>query len=375
MSTSEDSRRRAVLDERMRGFHGVGVDDVLAVVDYLREPGDTVIAGGSLTFGLGNRLSDFDVVVCGDTTSRSLVPLQHWVSSLRVDGWTRSHADIGALFVLAGQALARPTPIAGAFGSVEQEQQLKLLHRVAFGLDLDGPPLSPASMPDHRAVARDLVVREYAERLRESMWVAQVAARSQRWLTAVLNAREAVEEAFTVLLTARGVPFTGDKWLHERLKTHAPDLREAYRRFASLPSAADECAAYVNDAVDVASRLTGVPADVDALTARARWVGSGLHVSKTGDARLLVAPRVGGIWELSDAEMVAWEALADSVEPAADSDADGGAEMTVWRGGGGLETDFCLSLYERGLVSLDWDRGVPVTELRIADTVIGVGAA
>jgi hypothetical protein len=304
--------------------------------------------------------------------------LQHWVSSLRVDVWTRSHADVDALFVLAERALARPTPIAGAFGSVEQEQQLKLLHRVAFGLDLDGPPLAPASVPDYRAVARDLVVREYAERLRESMWVAQVAARSRRWLTAVVNAREAVEEAFTVLLTARGVPFTGDKWLHERLKTVAPDLREAYRRFASLPnwadeSDADECAAYVTDAVALASRLTNVPADVDALTMRASWDGSGLHVSTTGDAWMLVAPRAGGIWELSEVEVAAWEALAESAEPPAGADAGAerdagqGADRTVWRGGGRRETDFCLSLYERGLVSLDWDRGVPATELRITD--------
>jgi hypothetical protein len=369
MSTAEDIRRREVLETRMRGFHGVGVDGVLDVVDYLREPGDTVIAGGSLTFGLGNRLSDFDVVICGPVTSRSLVPLQHWVSSLRVDVWTRSHADIDALFVHAERALVRPAPIAGAFGSVEQEQQFKLLHRVAFGLELAGPPLAPASVPDFRTVARDLVLREYAERLRESIWVAQLAARSQRWLTAVVNAREAVEEAFTVVLAARGVPFTGDKWLHERLKSHAPDLREAYRRYASLPTAADDCADYVTDAVALAGRLTGVPTEMEELTGRASWVGSDLHLCKTGDTRLLVAPEVGGLWELSEMDAAAWASLAGVAEPAAD-----GSDRTVWRCGGRAETDFCLGLYEHGLVQLGWDRGVPVSELAItAEPAITAG--
>ncbi|GAA1799086.1 hypothetical protein HC028_13275 [Planosporangium flavigriseum] len=372
MNTPAENRRRAALDARLRGFHGVGVSDVLAVVDYLREPADTVIAGGSLTFGLGNRLSDFDVVVCGATTARSLVPLQHWVSTLRVDVWTRSHADINALFVLAAQALGRHAPIAGAFGSVEQEQQLKLLHRVAFGLGLAGAPLAPASVPDFRAVARDLVLREYAERLRESIWVAQLAARSHRWLTAVVNAREAVEEAFTVVLTACGVPFTGDKWLHERLKSHAPDLRDAYRRYASLPTGVADCAAYVADAVALVGRLTGVPTEPDQLTALVSWVGSGLSVCKTGDTWLLVAPAVGGLWELSEAELAAWRELAESAMTTIAEPAGAGvAETRVWRGGGRAETDFCLGLYERGLAQPRWDRGVPVAELAVASEVAG----
>ncbi|NJC74044.1 hypothetical protein HC031_30665 [Planosporangium thailandense] len=343
MTASDDPRRREVLDRRIRGFHGVGVDDVLAVVDYLCEPGDTVLAGGSLTFGLGNRLSDFDVVICGDDTARSLVPLQHWVQTLRVDVWTRPRADIDTLFGLAAQALARPEPIAGAFGSIEQEQQLKLLHRVAFGLCLSGPPLVPATVPDFRAVARDLVAREYAERLRESLWVAQLAARAGRWLTAVVNAREAVEEAFTIVLTRRGVPFTGDKWLHDRLREHAPDLGEACRRYAALPTAADECAAYVADAVALAGRLTGVPTGVAELGRQARWTAPDLHLTSAGDTALLVSPRMGVLCELSDVEAKAWRALAGRAEAGAYDAA---------------ETDLCLRLYEQGLLTLGWATGV-----------------
>jgi hypothetical protein len=343
----EDGQRREVLDERLRGFHHAGVDDVLEVLDYLREPGDTVVAGGSLTFGLGNRFSDFDVVVCGEATSRSLVPLEHWVKTLRVDVWTRSHADVDTLFVLAERAIARPEPIAGAFGSIEQEQQLKLLHRIAFGLELAGPPLAPVSVPDFRRVARDLVVREYAERLRESVWVARLAARSGRWLAAVANAREAVEEAFTVVLTARGVPFTGDKWLHERLRSHAPDLREAYRRFAALPTGAEECAGYVTDALGLAGRLTGLTTDAEELAGQVSWTGAGLEVCKTGDTHLLVAPEVGGVWQLSDEEAETFRRLdlRSAQIPAG--------------------TGLCLALYEQGLVKLGWDRGVPVSDLTI----------
>jgi hypothetical protein len=322
------------LDARLRGFHDVGVAEVLDVVGYLRDTGDTVIAGGSLTFGLGNRLSDFDVVICGAQTSRSLVPLEHWVKTLRVDVWTRSHDDVDKLFVLAREALDRDTPIGGAFGSIEQEQQLKLLHRIAFGLELDGPALAPASVPDFRAVARDLVVREYAERLRESLFVARSATRTGRWLAAVSNAREAVEEAFTVVLTSRGVPFTGDKWLHERLRSHAPDLREAYRRFAALPTADRECAAYVGDALALATRLTGLTGEGEP-----GWQVDGLELCKTGDTHVLVAPRHGTVHAMSDVDVKAWEER---------------------------DTDFCFGLYERGLAKPDWTRGVPLGELTIA---------
>src|SRR5918999_3943587 len=115
--------RRAELAEKLRDYHDVRVSEVLDVIGYLRGPGDTVIAGGSLALGLGNRLSDFDIVVCGPDTSPSRVPLEHWVKSLRVDAWTRSQAGIDKLFEHAFAALHDPKPIQGAFGTVEEEQQ------------------------------------------------------------------------------------------------------------------------------------------------------------------------------------------------------------------------------------------------------------
>ena len=373
-----DAGRRALVESRLREFHGVGVDDILEIIGYLREPGDTVFAGGSLSFGLGNRLSDFDVVVCGPRNSTSKVPLQHWAKTLRVDVWTRAGADIDRVFAQAEAALARTTPIAGAFGTVEEEQQLKLLHRVAFGLHLDGPALSSALEPgggpdrDFAAVARDLVVREYAERMRESAYVARLAAGSGRWLAATVNAREAVEEAMHVLLAAWGVPFTGDKWLHERLKTHAPDLREAYRRFAALPAAGPGCARFVADAVELCTELTGLDLDPEGLGRHLAWVAEGLALHTVGPVPLLLAPRVGGLWELSARDRAAWDELSARARPAAGTDP---ASHTAWPGAG-LEPDqaeLCLGLYERGLVALVWDRGVPVTELAMPDRAGGTG--
>jgi hypothetical protein len=358
VATRLETDRTQTVEHRLRRFHGVGLADVLEVVGYLREPGDSVIAGGSLSFGLGNRLSDFDVVVCGRTTDTSLMPLQHWVKSLRVDVWTRAHRDIDAVFDQADRALGSSAPIAGALGSVEEEQQLKLLHRIAFGLQLDGPPLIPAGSRDHVEVARDLVVREYAERMRESACVAQLAARAGRWLAATVNARSAVEEASHATLAARGVPFTGDKWLAERLK-EVPDLREGYHRFAVLPERKDE-EAFVDGAVAWCHRLTGLDLDVDHLRDALRWTHAGLLLHRVDREDLLVAPNVGGLWRLDNDEAEAWRGMGDLGEASA-TDPDqvsfpGGRCTTA-------QANLCLRLYERGLLRLDWDRGVTVAEL------------
>ncbi|GDY29628.1 hypothetical protein [Gandjariella thermophila] len=358
MATRLETDRRETVEHRLRKFHDVGIADVLEVVGYLREPGDSVIAGGSLSFGLGNRLSDFDVVVCGRSTDTSLMPLQHWVKSLRVDVWTRAHRDIDAVFALADRALASTAPIAGALGSVEEEQQLKLLHRIAFGLHLDGPPLAPSGGRDHLEVARDLVVREYAERMRESACVAQLAARAGRWLAAAVNARSAVEEALHATLAASGVPFTGDKWLAERL-TEVPDLRAGHQDFAVLPEPVDD-PAFVAEAIAWCERLTGLDLDADQLRPALRWIHDGLLLHRVNHEDLLVAPDVGGLWQLDSGEAHAWRGLCEIGEAPAT-----GPDRVSFPGGRctAEQTSLCLRLYERGLLRLDWDRGVTVAEL------------
>ncbi len=119
--SGEEAARRQQVDDRLHGCHGVGLADVLDCVDYLREEGDTVIAGGSLAWGLGNRLSDFDVVVVGAGTSPSRVPLEHWVKTLRVAAWTRSHEGVARLFAHAAGALESGAPLQGSFGTQEEE--------------------------------------------------------------------------------------------------------------------------------------------------------------------------------------------------------------------------------------------------------------
>jgi hypothetical protein len=361
MAGATHEERIRELERRLHEFHGVGSAQVLELVAYLREPGDSVVAGGSLTFGLGNRLSDYDVVICGADTASSKVPLEHWVGSLRVDLWTRSHADIARLFEQATAALAGPAPLRGAFGGVEEEQQLKLLHRIAFGLLLDGPPLDAAAGTDCARVARDLVVREYAERMRSSAAVAQLAAGAGAWLAATVNARTAVEEALHVVLTARGVPFSGDKWLADRLATGDRELAARWQRFERLPVDA-AAAAFVTGAVALGTELTGLPLDLDALLPAATWVGRGALPHRLGTESLLVAPASGALVRLSDDEAAAWRGLA-----AAAVGADGGRWAAARLDAAG--SDLCLRLYEQGLVDLAWDRGVALTDLTLSKGV------
>ncbi|GAA2726945.1 hypothetical protein [Actinocorallia aurantiaca] len=332
MSGEEEARWKRV-DDRLRGYHGVGLADVLDCVGYLREEGDTVIAGGSLAWGLGNRLSDFDVVVVGAGTSPSRVPLEHWVKTLRVDAWTRSHEGVARLFAHASEALESGAPLQGSFGTQEEEQQLKLLHRLAFGLRVDGPPLEGVDV----AVARGLLAREYAERARESVLIARLALDAGRPLAATTNARLAVEETLHMVLARRGVPFTGDKWLQERLIGTAPDLRVHHDRFSALPEPGDE-AAFVEDALSLVAELGG------GAPGGAVWSAPDLALhSPGGREHFLLDPERGGMWELSAEEAETWRGLSGRDE---------------WRDCSDAETGLLVGLYQLGLAGLAWDEGV-----------------
>src|SRR4029077_14257206 len=220
---------------RVERYHGVSLDAVMEVIAYLRDPGDSVIAGGSLALGLGNHRSDLDLVVCGEPTESTRVPLEHWVDSLRVDVWRRAQADIDELFERAESKLDDQAPLAGAFGALNEQTDLKLLHRIPFGIPRDGPQLRPATPRDYGRIARDLVVREYAERMRELGLVAQLATAAGDAIGATFNARLALEAALRGGMTGGGLPFSGDKWLRERLRDDLPGLRSVYAPFAVLP--------------------------------------------------------------------------------------------------------------------------------------------
>ena len=355
------TERRNRLDERVRGYHdGKGLSEMLELLEYLREPGDTVIAGGSLSIDLGNRLSDLDVVLVGDSTRTSAVPLQHWLDRFRIDVWTRSTANVDELFTEAEEALAAPTPLLRVFGNTEQEQQLKLLHRIAFGVVVDGDPVQPKT-PSGRTpqeVAVDLLTREYAERLRESATIARLAADAGRLLTASFSARQALEEALHAVLHAGGVPFSGDKWLQEQLRPFA-ELDALHTRFLDVPrrsTGAAEIQNYVDGALADAEDLLGLSLAATDLTAALQWKAPALALLPLAGEHVLVDAPTGTSWLLDDAEATAWRALdetrtADGLIPHPSDDPVGAA--------------LAVRLHEQGLFTPTWQDGVPVSALSI----------
>ena len=351
--TDDHRSRRDALDLRIQGYHGVSLAQVLELIDYLRDAGDSVIAGGSLALGLGNERSDLDLVIAGrDTQGSGRMPLEHWEQKLRVDAWKLNQSTIDGLFERAEAGLVSESPFEGAFGSVTEQADLKLLHRVAFGIHLDGPPLEPARTRDYAAVARDLIVREYAERMRESVLVAPLAL-PHHWCAAAMNARLAVEDALHAALAARGIPFTGDKWLQHRLLSDVPDLYELYRPFAILPATHATAAALVHAAVEQCEALTGLDLSVGALASTASWENTDLKPIKVGADHLLLSAKEAGLWRIDQAESDAWCSL-DTAGAWSLADCDE------------AQSRLCFDLYTQGLVRLRWERGIPIDELALS---------
>jgi hypothetical protein len=339
------------LAARLQSYHSVSVEQVLDIVKYLRDDGDSVIAGGSLAVGLGNRLSDLDIVIAGGDagTPSSRVPLEHFVGSLRIDVWKMSHALIEGVFERAGRGLQQQGRLDELFANLDDEVNLKLLHRIAFGITLDGPSLQAGA--SHAEIARDAVVREYAERMREHAFLAQVSSRYMRPLAAAVNARDAVEEALHAVITARGLPFTGHKWLQERLANDAADLGRVYAPFATLPPD-DACEAFVAAAVEACEFLSGVALSPQAVAPHCGWTNSDLKLVEAGESTFLLSTSIGGLWQLNDAEADAWRSLSPSEEsfwPYPDlTDA---------------QAALCFGLYECGVVKLRWTTGITLEEV------------
>ncbi len=355
----DEAERRKDLRRRVWQYHEVSLEQVLSEIEYLRDAGDSVIAGGSLPYGLGNQLSDLDLLIAGPTTiESSRVPLQHFVGSLRVDVWKLAQGLIEETFDRAEKALAKKMALHGSFGDVDHETDLKLLHRVAFGVVLAGEGLEPPEGRDYCAVASRLVVREYAERMRASALVAQLALRADRPVAALINARQAVEEALNATVAHRQLPFSGDKWLRERLDNQTVDLAAVYEPFRELPrNPARESARFLDRALAACTEMWGLDLGLEALARAASWRNADLQLSEIGDERLLLSARFGALWNLNESEAEAWRALI--------STAGGGEPAATWP----LEEcsaellTLCLRLYENGLLDLQWAEGVPIEEL------------
>lgn len=351
------NERASRLEARLQGYHGQGLADVLDLIDYLRDEGDTVIAGGSLSIDQGNKLSDLDMVVVGPSTNTSAVPLEHFVGSLRVDAWTRSTADIEALYAQAEAALASDGPMIGEFGTTAQEQQLKLLHRIAFGVVIEGEPVRPSpSGRDTQEVARDLLTREYAERARESLTVAALAHAAESDLTAATVARMGVEEALHAVLHARGLPFSGDKWLAEQIQAF-PDLHALHEQISQLPAKGEPLAPYTERALALGTQLLGVDLSLGAVGPDLCWEHEELTLLPIGKRRLLTSELHGTGWELEPEEAELWKGFIEAKGEGEDT-FDHPTDHPVAEA-------FLLRMYEVGMVRLKWKRGLPLAALSI----------
>lgn len=353
--TAPERRRELAL--HIKRFHGVPLEQVLGEIEYLRDADDTVIAGGSLAYGLGNGLSDLDIVVSGPATvESSRVPLEHFIGSLRVDVWKLAQGLIEDSFGRAERALASEGELLGDFGDSDHEDGFKLLHRIAFGVVIDGDGLAfEREGLDCQTVASGLVMREHAERMRASALVAQLALRASRPIAAVVNARLAVENALNAALAQRGFPFSGDKWLGERLDAEVPEFADLYEPFRRLPAdPARDGARFVKAALRVCAEMWELELELDALAALARWRNpEEVRLAEIGADRFLLAPRSGVIWELDESEANAWRGLT----AAEDSGQDEGWGLSNCDPEG---LTLCVCLYEQGLLSLNWIEGVPI---------------
>jgi hypothetical protein len=355
---TRQSTRLAEVEARLVDYHEVSFAEALEGIAYLRDEGDSVIAGGSLTLGLGNKLSDLDIIVSGASSAESSpVPLEHWVKTLRIDVWKRRDDALDELLHRAERALASDAPVEGAFGDIFEESDLKLLHRVAFGITIDGPALEPRSDRPYHQVAADLLVREYAERMREAAFVAQLASAANDPIGAASNARLAVQSALHATVYAHGLPFTGDKWLRERLEVDAPRLLDVHESYAVLPNDPQRAPKFVQAAVARCERLAGRELSLSALTAEV-WVDTGdLVLLPAGERRFLVSPARDGLWEIDENTAQAWASVAGQQSWTCESGQRGMLELSY-------------GLYAAGVAQLRWRRGVPLGEVDFAAEAI-----
>ncbi len=351
MTTVQDKRVEE-LAGRVREFHGVELSEALEIIDYLRDGEDSVLVGGSLAYGLGNQKSDLDIVVAGRATkeSSSRMPLEHFLETLRVDVWKLREDEIEELFQRAQKGLESDAPFEGAFGDVFEQADLKLLHRVAYGVIIDGPALIPTGTRNYREVARDLLVREYAERMRHALYVSRLALGAQQFAAAAMNARFGVEDALQAVIAARGLPFSDNKWLQVRLEKDTPDLREVYRPFAVLPEGGAATKKFVEAAIEQVEKLSGLRLDADSLSSDASWEAPDLRLIPAGDLKALVSPEQDVVFELDANEADAWKAL------------DGGPSWPC-ASCTDIQMKVCYRLYANGMAKLLWARGLPLDQL------------
>jgi hypothetical protein len=106
--------------------------------------------------------------------------------------------------------------------------------------------------------------------------------------------------------------------------------------------------------VALCGELVGVDLSAPALAAQAAWTAEDLSVAEVGARRLLLAHRHAALWELDEGEAAVLPGLIG---------ADGGASVRRCAELDAAQAALCFALYERGLIGLQWDRGLPLGEL------------
>jgi hypothetical protein len=131
-----------------------------------------------------------------------------------------------------------------------------------------------------------------------------------------------------------------------------------YRPFAVLPDPSDEEEArrFVTAALDACDRATGLPLSLEDLAGAARWANTDLQLITVGEAKFLLSKAQGGLWQLDDDEVDAWQRLDES---------------GAWTCEDCDETQMklCFSLYAQGIIDLRWVRGIPTAEVGLSDGV------
>ncbi|MGH2907074.1 MAG: hypothetical protein ACRDKI_09955 [Solirubrobacterales bacterium] len=326
-------------ESRLKRYHDVAFDDVLEAIDWLAKPGDTIICGGSLVFGLGNRLSDLDILFVGDQEwGNTRVPLEHFVNTLRVDSWRATRPSIDEMFALAEGALQSDAPLQGLFGDVHRDEELQLMHRIAFGIVLRGE-----ANEQHEArgrLAQRIAVREFMERCRHEIFLAQVSAKYGRRYAAVLASRRAVEDAVNAQIYS-DAPFSQEKWLVD-LVAGRPDLASRYEPFRSTPDLREH-AEFTKRATDVCEDLIGTVLDLKTLSSQCAWTGDLPQVFPIGSGHSVVGLGDGTHWPIEEREFDALNRLLAH-------------ETKAWEFASCDEDEgrLCFELFERGLIDLTW---------------------
>jgi predicted nucleotidyltransferase len=226
---------------RLRMTHAIEVDGIVDAVSYLVEPDDTVIFGGSLAFGFGNRSSDLDIIVVSGGKDDDAIPVQRFIDGLRVEVWRIAAARLREVINRADAATRAHDPIEDAF------EDVRLLTRVGYGPVWAGRTPSELFGCDVPRICSDFMVARLTQACAVRLGYADLAMRQPDVLHAAHQSRAALEMAVQAVLTRRTQTFPGRKFLYQQAQRDDEDLFRTLTSCAVIPAQRGECTDYVRD--------------------------------------------------------------------------------------------------------------------------------